>query len=162
MSACLISLTHIAVTRYYTVYAVHHTFKRGKADTFWEDMADADLPAMAKLQHQMGIFNHYFLPAGPAGPMLCLWECKDTEMGSVEFKAFIDGPDSPASDLINKVYPVNAAAAAPASAWPKMPKAPAPTTGSFFCASAGPGLSSLPLPLHLPLLSLSLTSKSPD
>ena len=49
MIACLLSLTHIAVTRYYTVYAVHHTFKRGKADTFWEDMADADLPAMAKL-----------------------------------------------------------------------------------------------------------------
>ena len=113
-------------------YAVFHTFKRGKKDAFWESLADADFAAMAKAQHESGIFNHYFMPADVDGPVLCLWECKDTEMGSVAFKEFIDGPDSPAADLNNKVYPINEAAATPGSAWPTMPKTPVPTTGSFF------------------------------
>merc|ERR1719473_2283021 len=87
---------------------------------------------MAKEQHEAGVFNHYFMPSAPEGPMVCVWECKDTEMGSKDFKAFIDGPTSPAQGLVNKVYPINPAAVGLTSAWPAMPKAPVASTGSFF------------------------------
>ena len=102
-------------------YAVFHNFKPGKADEFWGAMGDVDFAAMAEAQHEAGIYNHYFMPSDVEGPIMCLWECKDKEMGSDDFQAFIDGPESPAADLMNKVYPINGMGVTPSSAWPTMP-----------------------------------------
>ena len=113
-------------------YAVFHNFKPGKADEFWGAMGDVDFAAMAEAQHEAGIFNHYFMPSDVEGPIMCLWECKDKEMGSDDFQAFIDGPESPAADLVNKVYPINDMGVTPSSAWPTMPAAPTKSSGSFF------------------------------
>ena len=73
-----------------------------------------------------------FLPADTTGPILCIWETKDTEMGSAAFKQFIDGPTSPAQDLVNTVYPIHPSANGLSSAWPTAPAAPAASSGSFF------------------------------
>jgi hypothetical protein len=115
-------------------YAVSHTFaKNANVEEWWGQVAEADFAAMAKEQHAGGIFNHYFLPSAVEGPILCVWECKDTEMGSKDFADFIDGPTSPAGEaLVNKVYPINPAASGLASAWPTMPKEAVASTGSFF------------------------------
>ena len=92
------------------------------------------MAAMAKAQHAEGVFNHFFLPGAPDGPILCLWECQDLAMGKKAMQKFIDGPSSPASTLVNEVYPVYGSSfpATPASAWPQMPKAAAASSGSFF------------------------------
>ena len=113
-------------------YTVYHEFKEGKADEFWSGVADIDMGAFAKSQHESGVFNHYFMPSDYNGPIMCVWECKNKAMGSDDFQDFIDGPESPAAGLINKVYPINEMGFAPASAWPTMPAAPVKSTGSFF------------------------------
>jgi len=114
-------------------YAVYHTFPKDTSiEDWWAGVADADFAAMAKEQHESGIFNHAFLPADTTGPILCIWETKDTEMGSAAFKQFIDGPTSPAQDLVNTVYPIHPSANGLSSAWPTAPAAPAASSGSFF------------------------------
>merc|ERR1719262_58758 len=93
-------VTPRAVAPSMNFYTVFHEFKVGKtemsSDEFWGAIAGVDMAEMAKGQHESGIFNHYFMPGAVDGPMMCLWECKDKEMGSDAFKAFIDGPESPA------------------------------------------------------------------
>merc|ERR1711924_328250 len=54
------------------------------------------------------------------------------DMGSADFKTFIDGPTSPANGLINKVFPINPAGNLPESAFPTMPAAPVASSGDFF------------------------------
>jgi hypothetical protein len=129
-------VTPRAVAPSMNFYTVFHEFKVGKtemsSDEFWGAIAGVDMAEMAKGQHESGIFNHYFMPGAVDGPMMCLWECKDKEMGSDAFKAFIDGPESPAGGLLNKVYPISDMGMTPASAWPTMPAPGAKSAGSFF------------------------------
>jgi hypothetical protein len=110
-------------------YAVYHSMKKGKSEAFWEQIASMDPVETAKAQHEGGIFAHNFLPTWENGPILCLWECKD-ETKPKEFQEFID--DLFGATLVNKPHKVLPSGMLPASAWPEMPAASVPSTGSFF------------------------------
>lgn len=96
-------------------------------------VADSDFAAMAKAQHEDGIFNHNFLPTEDGGPILCLWECKDDTTTPRQMQTFID--DLFGKQLKNTPYQLMPGAVVPASAWPKQPPAQVAnpeTTGDFF------------------------------
>lgn len=114
-------------------YSIFHEIKKGKEDEFWSMVADSDFAAMAKAQHEDGIFNHNFLPTEDGGPILCLWECKDDTTTPRQMQTFID--DLFGKQLKNTPYQLMPGAVVPASAWPKQPPAQVAnpeTTGDFF------------------------------
>jgi len=88
-------------------------------------------------QHEAGIFAHLLMPTKVDGPILSLWECQDNAMDASDFQSFIDEATSFATNLINKVYPIRGPTRSipsvlPTSAWPAMPAATIPSSGSFF------------------------------
>lgn len=97
-------------------------------------MKDEDYPALTKKNNDNGYHNHTFLPADMAGPINCLWECKE-ETSPEDFQTFIDGPDGPGPGIfVNKCYKVMPGGITP-TPWDfttPPTEAPKPTTGSFF------------------------------
>lgn len=78
-------------------FLVHHTFRRGEAEPFWERigaMAPEDWVAMTERFNELGFHNHFFNPTTDPSTVFCLWECKD-DISERDFQKFIDGPDGP-------------------------------------------------------------------
>ena len=82
-----------------TFFHVHHEFRAGAAQAWWEAAQAAMAPggggdeAVAK-NLEAGFYNHSFCPVGPEGPAFCIWEVRDG-ISDAEFQAFIDGPNGP-------------------------------------------------------------------
>jgi len=113
-------------------YTVTHTFNGADAaEEWWKAVAETDMAADAKKQHEEGIFAHNFLPAGPDGPIFCLWECKE-DVKQDAFQTFIDDFTGPAMN--NEPKKVIPGAITPTSAWPAMPSIASKkeSSGSFF------------------------------
>ncbi|KAJ1468060.1 hypothetical protein T484DRAFT_1985107 [Baffinella frigidus] len=98
-----------------TFYVVHHTFKVGKAPTFWKEAGEmmGDPVAMkAALDKTLaaGFHCHTFMPVNMEGPVFCVWETR-VGLGAEELQEYIDGPDGPGKGLCmnNTVMPINAA-----------------------------------------------------
>ena len=78
-------------------FHVHHEFRAGKAQQWWETAQAAMAPgggwdeAVAK-NLEAGFYNHSFCPIGPEGPAFCIWEVREG-ITAEEFQEFIDGPN---------------------------------------------------------------------
>ena len=78
-------------------FHVHHEFRAGQAQQWWETAQAAMSPgggwdeAVAN-NLEAGFFNHAFCPIGPEGPAYCIWEVREG-ITDVEFQEFIDGPN---------------------------------------------------------------------
>ena len=79
-------------------FHVHHEFRAGKAQQWWETAQAAMAPggggwdeAVAK-NLETGFYNHAFCPVGPEGPAFCIWEVREG-ITAEEFQEFIDGPN---------------------------------------------------------------------
>ena len=78
-------------------FHVHHEFRAGKAQQWWEAAQVAMAPgggwdeAVAK-NLEAGFYNHSFCPIGPEGPAFCIWEVREG-ITAEEFQEFIDGPN---------------------------------------------------------------------
>ena len=78
-------------------FHVHHEFRAGKAQQWWETAQAAMAPgggwdeAVAK-NLEAGFHNHSFCPIGPEGPAFCIWEVREG-ITAEEFQEFIDGPN---------------------------------------------------------------------
>ena len=78
-------------------FHVHHEFRAGKAQQWWETAQAAMAPgggwdeAVAK-NLEAGFYNHSFCPVGPEGPAFCIWEVREG-ITAEEFQEFIDGPN---------------------------------------------------------------------
>ena len=78
-------------------FHVHHEFRAGKAQQWWESAQAAMAPgggwddAVAQ-NLEAGFFNHAFCPVGPEGPAFCIWEVREG-ITDEEFQDFIDGPN---------------------------------------------------------------------
>ena len=78
-------------------FHVHHEFRAGKAQQWWETAQAAMAPgggwdeAVAK-NLKAGFYNHSFCPVGPEGPAFCIWEVREG-ITAEEFQEFIDGPN---------------------------------------------------------------------
>ena len=78
-------------------FHVHHEFRAGKAQQWWETAQVAMAPgggwdeAVAK-NLEAGFYNHSFSPIGPEGPAFCIWEVREG-ITAEEFQEFIDGPN---------------------------------------------------------------------
>ena len=78
-------------------FHVHHEFRAGKAQQWWETAQTAMAPGggwdeeVAK-NLQAGFYNHSFCPIGPEGPAFCIWEVREG-ITAEEFQEFIDGPN---------------------------------------------------------------------
>ena len=76
-------------------FHVHHEFRAGKAQQWWETAQAAMAPgggwdeAVAK-NLEAGFYNHSFSPIGPEGPAFCIWEVREG-ITAEEFQEFIDG-----------------------------------------------------------------------
>ena len=63
-------------------FHVHHEFRAGKAQQWWETAQAAMAPgggrdeAVAK-NLVAGFYNHSFCPIGPEGPAFCIWEVRE-------------------------------------------------------------------------------------
>ena len=80
-----------------TFFHVHHEFRAGAAQAWWEAAQAAMAPgggwdeAVAK-NLEAGFYNHSFCPVGSEGPAFCIWEVREG-ITAEEFQAFIDGPN---------------------------------------------------------------------
>jgi len=77
-------------------YLVHHTFKPGMAEKWWNNMKrydEAKQKQHLENQSKAGVYCHTFMPIDKEGPMFCLWEAKEG-VSDLEFQEFIDGPDA--------------------------------------------------------------------
>ena len=78
-------------------FHVHHEFRAGKAQQWWETAQAAMAPgggwdeAVAK-NLEAGFYNHSFCPIGLEGPAFCIWEVREG-ITAEEFQEFIDGPN---------------------------------------------------------------------
>ena len=78
-------------------FHVHHEFRAGKAQQWWETAQAAMAPgsgwdeAVAK-NLEAGFYNHAFCPIGQEGPAFCIWEVREG-ITAEEFQEFIDGPN---------------------------------------------------------------------
>ena len=78
-------------------FHVHHEFRAGKAQKWWETAKAAMAPgggwddAVAK-NLEAGFYNHAFCPIGPEGPAYCIWEVREG-ITAEDFQEFIDGPN---------------------------------------------------------------------
>ena len=78
-------------------FHVHHEFRAGKAQQWWETAQAAMAPgggwdeAVAK-NLEAGFYNHSFCPIGHEGPAFCIWEVREG-ITAEEFQEFIDGPN---------------------------------------------------------------------
>ena len=77
-------------------FRVHHEFRVGKAQQWWETAQTAMSPgggwdeAVAK-NLQAGFYNYSFCSIGPEGPAFCIWEVCEG-ITAAEFQEFIAGP----------------------------------------------------------------------
>ena len=82
-----------------TFYIVHHEFKVGKAEKWWEKAYAAMAPgggwddAVAE-NKEKGFYNHSANAVSKTGPVYCFWEVKEG-ISAEEFQEFIDGPSGP-------------------------------------------------------------------
>ena len=78
-------------------FVVHHEFRAGKAQLWWETAQVAMAPgggwdeAVAK-NLEAGFYNHCFCPISPEGPAFCIWEVREG-ISAEQFQEFIDGPN---------------------------------------------------------------------
>jgi hypothetical protein len=78
-------------------FVVHHEFRAGKAQLWWETAQAAMAPgggwdeAVAK-NLEAGFYNHCFCPISPEGPAFCIWEVREG-ISAEQFQEFIDGPN---------------------------------------------------------------------
>ena len=78
-------------------FHVHHEFRAGKAQQWWDAAQKAMAPggdwddAVAN-NLKAGFYNHCFCPIGPEGPAFCIWEVR-VGTTAQQFQDFIDGPN---------------------------------------------------------------------
>ena len=82
-----------------TFYHVHHEFRAGKAQEWWETAQKALAPGgswgdTVQKNLEAGFYNHSFKPIGLEGPAFCIWEVKEG-ITAEQFQEFIDGPNGP-------------------------------------------------------------------
>ena len=82
-----------------TFYIVHHEFKAGKAEKWWETAYAAMSPGggwddAVAANKEKGFFNHSANTVTKTGPVYCFWEVKEG-ISAEEFQEFIDGPSGP-------------------------------------------------------------------
>ena len=98
-----------------TFFIIEHTFKEGKAEEWWGNMAKfmgdpAAMAGMTTAQHEAGFHNHSFLPGtSPSGTVHCVWEGTASK-SAADMQAFIDAQFG--EHMTNTVYgPVDAGTA---------------------------------------------------
>ena len=82
-----------------TFYIVHHEFKAGKAEKWWETAYAAMSPGggwddAVAANKEKGFFNHSANAVTKTGPVYCFWEVKEG-ISAEDFQEFIDGPSGP-------------------------------------------------------------------
>ena len=82
-----------------TFYIVHHEFKVGKAEKWWETAHAAMAPGgrwddTVTVNKEKGFFNHSANAVTKNGLLYCFWEVKK-RISAEEFQEFIDGPYGP-------------------------------------------------------------------
>ncbi|MEC8442307.1 MAG: hypothetical protein VXZ59_08310 [Cyanobacteriota bacterium] len=80
-------------------FHVHHEFRAGAAQQWWETAQKALAPGgswenSVKVNLEAGYFNHSFNPVDVEGPCFCIWEVREG-ISTEQFQAFLDGPDGP-------------------------------------------------------------------
>ena len=80
-----------------TFFHVHHEFRVGKAQEWWETAQAAmalgggwDEAVANNLK--AGFYNHACCPIGAEGPAYCIWEVREG-ISADAFREFIDGPN---------------------------------------------------------------------
>jgi hypothetical protein len=97
---------------------VRHELHEDCAVPFWAEMIPRS-PLFASPYPEL-LHSHYFLPTGPteADPFFSVWETREP-MSEDEFKAFINGPQSPvAGTCTNVVHRAMPGAVVPTAAFP--------------------------------------------
>ena len=99
-----------------TFYIVHHEFKIGKAEKWWETAYAAMAPGggwddAVVANKEKGFYNHSANAVTKNGPVFCFWEVKEG-ISAEEFQEFIDGPSGPGfgqDALMNICKPIDTA-----------------------------------------------------
>ena len=78
-------------------FHVHHEFRAGKAQQWWETAQAAMAPGggwddAVTRNLEAGFYNHCFCPIAPQGPAYCIWEVREG-ITAEQFQEFIDGPN---------------------------------------------------------------------
>ena len=94
ISSSFIISTNIFLTS--TFYIVHHDFKAGKAEKWWETAYAAMLPGggwdnAVAANKEKGFFNHSANAVTKTGPGYFFWEVKEG-ISAEDFQEFVDGP----------------------------------------------------------------------
>ena len=78
-------------------FQVHHEFRAGQSQLWWETAQLAMAPSGGWGEEvannlDAGFYSRPFCPIGSEGPAYCIWEVREG-ITAVEFQEFIDGPN---------------------------------------------------------------------